>query len=151
MEAALGLLAVRARTRSELEQALRWKGYEEADREQTLQRLADLGYLNDGDFALGRARGLLREGRLGPAGVLHKLMGHGLSGAEAKQALALAQEELAFDPLEAARAALAKRRVGPLDDPKVQARAIRLLVGRGFSPKVARQAAQALDCADDED
>ena len=151
MEAALGFLAVRARTRIELERALRRKGYEEADRVRTLDRLAELGYLNDTSFAIERARGLLRQGRLGPTGVLHKLATHGIPQGAAREALARAQEELSFEPLAAARAVLAKRRLGSLEDPKQKAKAIRLLVGRGFSPRIAIEAAQALDCAGEED
>jgi regulatory protein len=151
IDAALNLLAVRARAKGELDRALKDRGYDEAERAQALGRLAELGYLDDTRFGKERALGMLRSGRFGPTAVVQRLMRHGLPSAAAKEALEAARGELGFDPLASARELLGRKRRGPLDDPKARARAMRLLVGRGFSLQVARQAVGSLDRDGEED
>lgn len=140
MEAALRLLRHRGRSRHELRAALSRKGFHESVQAEVLQRLSELGYLDDAKFARHRAATLLREGKLGSAAVLERLAAHGLDEREAKAALSEAQEELGFDPLVAARALLERRGLWgrPLSD-KERARAARMLAQRGFSQGVVEQ------------
>ncbi len=87
---AVRLLSVRARTRSELEQALTRRGYLPGAREAALKRVAELGYLDDAAYAKGRAAVLLGEGKLAPAGVRRRLVARGVSEADARAAVAQA-------------------------------------------------------------
>ena len=140
MEVALRLLRHRGRSRHELRGALKRHGFRESVREQVLQRLSELGYVDDAKFARHRATTLLRDGKLAGPAVLARLAAHGLDEAEAKAALAAAQEELGFDPLAAARSLLERRGLWgrPLSD-KERARAARMLAQRGFSQGVVEQ------------
>lgn len=140
MEVALRLLRHRGRSRHELRTALARRGFHESVQAQVLQRLAELGYLDDVKFARHRATTLLRDGKLGSAAVLERLSAHGLDEAEAKVALAAAQEELGFDPLAAARSLLDRRGLwGRELSEKERARAARMLAQRGFSQGVVEQ------------
>src|SRR5207253_7159644 len=72
-EVCLRLLALRARSRHELQQAMGRKGFSEQVRQEVLQKLQGFGYLDDARFARDRAASLLRKGRLGPQAVLQRL------------------------------------------------------------------------------
>ncbi|MDQ6879168.1 MAG: RecX family transcriptional regulator [Candidatus Dormibacteraeota bacterium] len=83
---AIGLLARRAHSQSELRQKLRQKGYEPEAIDATMARLGELGYLDDQDFARGlvRRRGSTR----GPLALSAELAAKGVSPAEAGIAVA---------------------------------------------------------------
>ena len=139
-EACLRLLAVRARSQHELRLSLERKGFSAAVRDQVLERLQGLGYVDDARFAQERAASLLRRGRLGPSGVLQRLQAHGLEGEVAREALSTASGAVDFEPLAAARRVLERRGLlGRPLEPKEQARAGRLLHGRGFSEDVIQR------------
>ena len=134
MQLALRLLSLRGRSRRELKLALARKGFAEPQQEAVLDRLAELGYVDDVRFARDRASALLRSGRLGPRAVLQRLFAHGLSEEQAKEALSHAEREVGVDPLEAARLLLQRRGlVGQPLEPKQRAKAARLLRARGFA------------------
>jgi SOS response regulatory protein OraA/RecX len=76
--------------------------------------------------------------------VTHRLLAQGVPEAQVEVALAEAQAELAFDPIEAARAVLARRFKGPLDA-KGAARAARLLASRGFDEAVIEAVVPTVD------
>ena len=137
MNAALRLLSIRGRSRQELKQALTRRGVSLPVIEVVLDRLRELGYLDDTKFAKDRALSLLRNGKFGDRAVLQRLRNHGLSETEAKRALAEAEEELGFDPDAAARAVLERRGLAgrPLTL-KEKGKAARLLQSRGFSAAV---------------
>lgn len=137
LNAALRLLSIRARSRHELTLALHKRGYDDETSAQVLQKLAGFGYLDDVKFARDRALTLLRHGRFGARAVLQRLVAHGIGEAAAKRALQEAEAELAFDPLATARSILDRRGLlGRPLSPKEQAKAARLLLGRGFSRSV---------------
>lgn len=139
-EVCLRLLAVRARSRHELAQALARKGFEPPVRQAALERLDGWGYLNDERFARERASGLLRRGRLGPRAVLQRLAAHGVDKEAARAALAEASSAVEFNAEAAARQVLEKRGLlGRPLTPKERARAGRLLLGRGFSEEVVQR------------
>ncbi|MBX5481464.1 MAG: regulatory protein RecX [Myxococcaceae bacterium] len=137
MNAALRLLSIRARSRHELEVALRRREVPADIAGEVLRRLAELGYLDDGRFAVDRAMALLRRGRLGARAVLQRLRAHGLSETEARRALSAAEAELGGDPLATARAVLERRGLAgrPLTL-KEKGKAARLLQSRGFPASV---------------
>jgi regulatory protein len=139
-EACLRLLAVRARSQHELRLALGRKGFSASVQDQVLERLRGLGYIDDARFAQDRAAALLRRGKFGPAQVLQRLKAHGLEGKVAREALATASGEAAFDPLATARQVLERRGLlGRQLEPREWAKAGRLLHSRGFSEDVIQR------------
>lgn len=140
-ELCLRLLAARARTRHQLNEALEKKGCEESVRLETLAKLSRLGYLDDVRFARARISGLLRDGRLGPGAILEKLCREGVPEALARATLAEEAEALHFDVDAAARRVLESRGLlGRALEPREHARAARLLASRGFAADVVRRA-----------
>jgi regulatory protein len=87
---AIGLLARRAHSQSELRRKLRLRGYQPEAIDAAMAGLLKLGYLNDQDFARGlvRRRGALK----GPLALSAELFAKGVSRAEAEIAVA------EFDP-----------------------------------------------------
>jgi regulatory protein len=83
---AIGLLARRAHSQSELRRKLRLKGYEPEAIDAAMARLLELHYLNDQDFARGlvRRRGAIR----GPLALSAELVAKGVSRAETEAAVA---------------------------------------------------------------
>lgn len=136
-DACLRLLAVRARSRHELEAALERKGFAGPVREAALGQVAAWGYLDDARFAQDRAAVLLQRGRFGPQAVQQRLQAHGLSREEARRAVAQASGSVEFDAEATARGVLEKRGLAgrPLA-PQERARAGRLLASRGFSEEL---------------
>lgn len=134
---ALRWLTIRERTESELRLKLKRKGFEPSEIDAAIERVRNLGYLDDVRFARGRAQALLGRGKLGPRGVAARLAAAGVTREQAKEAVQEAMSER--DELELARAALKKKRVDR-DDPKSRARAARFLLARGFSSDVVRRA-----------
>jgi len=133
---ALGLLAVRWRSRRELEQRLRAAGFEE---EQVSTALADLeraGLIDDGRFARELARA--KSGRLdGNRTVRSALAKAGVAPVVAEEVVL----ELGEDQERAL--ALAENRARPLIglDPQTAFRRLYgLLLRRGYGPDVARDA-----------
>jgi regulatory protein len=88
--AAIGLLARRAHSRSELSLKLRRRGYAPEAVDTAMTRLVELGYLDDRSFAQGvvRRRGAVR----GPLALSAELAAKGVDRAEAEAAVA------GFDP-----------------------------------------------------
>lgn len=134
---ALRLLTLRERTESELRLKLRRKQFEPAEIDAAIERVRQLGYLDDARFAKGRAEALLSRGRLGPRAVAARLAASGVERNQAREAVSNAMSER--DELTLAKAALRKKSVD-LQDPKARARAARFLLGRGFSSDVVRRA-----------
>ncbi|MBI3648536.1 MAG: regulatory protein RecX [Actinobacteria bacterium] len=139
-ERALGLLAVRPRSRRELESRLLRAGFEPEEVQDVLGRLERVGLVDDEDFArqvAEHAFGVRREGR---RAVASRLAARGISGATAAAILADEpgdEEDRALD--------LARSRAGRMsgvDDAKAFARLSSLLQRRGYGPEVARRAAR---------
>ena len=135
-QVALRLLAVRARSRHELQLALARKGFSAREQQLAFAGLERFGYLDDARFARQRALTLLERGGLGRKAVLERLRAHGLPEEQAKRAVAESEAELKFDEAAAARAVLRKRRIFNLADARESARAARTLLSRGFSSTV---------------
>jgi regulatory protein len=130
MDAALRLLSYRARSRKEMANRLKRRGFSAEMVEQTCARLGELGLLNDRQFADSVARERLVFTGKGPRHIIAELRRKGIPQPLIQQAL-----EQAGDEEEAARAVLAKvsRRYAGLD-PRERLRKLRdLLLRRGFS------------------
>jgi regulatory protein len=150
-ERALGLLAVRARSRRELERRLSQAGFEVAEVDDVLERLERVGLVDDRAFArqlADHAFGVKRSGvravavSLAAAGVAREII------AETVDPHA-SEEEARANALAESRAA----RMRSLDPQKAFSRLTSLLMRRGFGPEVARGAARralALDLTEED-
>jgi regulatory protein len=150
-ERALGLLAVRARSRRELERRLLQAGFEATEVADVLERLERVGLIDDDAFAaqvVEHAFGVKRSGRravastLAAAGVPRDVIEKALSGGSE-------DEDERADALAASRAS----RLRSLEPAKAFPRLTSLLVRRGYSPEMARRAARkalAIDGSEDD-
>src|SRR5687767_418709 len=135
-ERALGLLAVRPRSRRELERRLLQARFERDEVRDVLGRLERVGLVDDQAFARQYAEqryGSRREGR--------RAVVSGLRAAGISPQLAEATADGAPDEEEERANALASARAGRLsgvDAPKAFARLTSLLMRRGYSPEIAR-------------
>ena len=150
-ERALGLLAVRARSRRELERRLLQAGFEAEEISDVLERLERVGLVDDEAFARQVADHALGVKRSGRRAVVSTLMAAGVAPDVIEATLAdVGDEDERADALARSRAS----RLSGLDPAKAFARLTSLLVRRGYSPDVARQAARralTVDLDDDSD
>lgn len=141
LDAGLRLLGRRAHSRAELVRKLGRRGYEEAEVGSALDRLMELGYLDDRAFAEGHVR--RRQAGLGPRALSAELSARGVDRQVADGALA------AFDG--EAQLASAIRLVERLHGRRPQAGYREMLdaigpklLRRGFSSAVAMAACRAV-------
>jgi regulatory protein len=139
-ERALGLLAVRQRSRRELERRLVQAGFEPDAVEVELGRLEQVGLIDDAAFAAA-----VVESRMGARGESRRAVGVKLQQAGVDRDIAVAAldeategEQDRADRLAQARAT----RVSGLDPAVGFARVSGFLMRRGYPPGVARQAAR---------
>ncbi len=140
-DAGLRLLTRRAHSRVELRRKLARRGYDEDEIHGALTRLAELGYVNDAEFAAGHVR--RRSGALGPLALSAELAARGVDRHIAGMAVR------AFDrPSQVAAATgLAERlcaRIRPAGYNELLDSVGTRLLRRGFSPAVAREACRAV-------
>src|SRR5260370_4663925 len=90
LQVALRLLAVRGRSRRELQLALTRKGFSAREQELAFAGLERFGYLDDARFARQRALILLERRGLGRKAVLARLRAHRLPEGHARRAVASA-------------------------------------------------------------
>lgn len=139
-ERALGLLAVRARSRRELERRLLGAGFDPEEVDDVLARLEGVGLLDDAAFARQVAEHAFGVRRAGRRGVWSTLAAKGVAAEIIEEVIA----EAGGDE-ERRAAALAESRVARLravELPVAFARLTAFLVRRGYSADVARQAAR---------
>jgi regulatory protein len=139
-ERALGLLAVRARSRRELERRLLQAGFEAEQVGEEIDRLEQVGLADDEAFARDVARHAFGRGGKGRRAVASALAAKGVSGDVA----ALVLDEAPGDEEERAlEVALARAtRVSGVEPQKAFQRLSSLLMRRGFAPDVSRAAAR---------
>ena len=141
LDSGLRYLTGRSHSRLELRRKLARKGFDDDEIEAALNRLVELGYLDDDAFALALVR--RRSGSRGPAALAAELASKGVSRVGVAGALA------AFDPesqLEAATR-LAERLYAEKPVPGYQDMLNRIgakLVRRGYSQSVVREACRAV-------
>jgi regulatory protein len=143
-EAALRLLSYRSRSAAELRRRLLRQDFEPEITDACLAELRERGLLNDADFAAAWVRDRLRFRPRGRKGLLAELRAKGVDAATAGAAI---DEVLESDPdAEAtlARAAAAKWRPRPGEEPvRARRRIEHFLARRGFAADVVREAAAA--------
>jgi regulatory protein len=120
-ELALRALRHRNRSRHELSQRLQRAGISPDEREATLDRLTEAGLVSDERYAEERARSLAQRG-LGDALIRQDLRRQGVEHESVERAMAQLEPE-------DERATRAFERRGG------EARALRYLAGKGFSPE----------------
>ena len=139
-ERALGLLAVRQRSRRELERRLVQAGFGSEDVEQELVRLEDVGLLDDEAFA----RAVVHS-RMGPRGESRRVVAGKLAQAGVSRDIALVVLEEASEGEEERARRLAETKAARMSglEPQVAfQRLYGLLARRGYAPDVARTAAR---------
>jgi len=134
---ALGLLARRAYTEAELRKKL--KAFPEPEVEEAIRRLKDWGYLDDRAYAERFVAA--RKDRFGPHRLRRELLFRGVDEATARELTPEEGEE------ERALALLASRWPRYRGD---RARAVRFLLGRGFSVDAALRAFERLQSEEPE-
>lgn len=138
LQVGLKLVARRARTERELDQALTRAKIEKEARVEVLARLRELGYMDDREVARGRARTLLSRGEA-PRKATRRLLNQGVAAEDARGAVDEAAEGASEAELVAR--ALEKRLRGraPRDDRERQ-RVFRALIAKGHRPAAVAQA-----------
>jgi regulatory protein len=139
-ERALGLLAVRQRSRRELERRLVQAGFEADAVETELGRLEQVELIDDAAFAAA-----VVESRMGARGESRRAVGIKLQQAGVDREVALAALEDAPDGEQERADRLAESRAGRvagLDPMTGFTRVSGFLMRRGYAPAVARQAAR---------
>jgi regulatory protein len=137
-ERALGLLAVRPRSKRELERRLLAARFESQEVEDVLARLERVGLVDDAAFARQFAEHRFGSRKEGARAVLSGLRAAGISADLAASTVEDApdhEEERAFDLV---RARVAKLTGVPPE--KAFARLTSLLMRRGYRPEIARSA-----------
>ena len=139
-ERALGLLAVRQRSRRELERRLHRAGFEQEEIQEELDRLQQVGLIDDEAFARSVAERSFTARKEGRRVVAGRLMSAGIAAdtAEAVLQQAVGDEEERADALAATKAA----RMTGLTPDAASRRLYAMLVRRGYAPDVARHAAR---------
>ncbi|MEQ1833401.1 MAG: regulatory protein RecX [Candidatus Eisenbacteria bacterium] len=142
-EAALKLLERSRRTRTDLEKRLKEKGYAATTVAPVLDRLTEVGLIDDAEYARAWLAG--RWGRK-PAGwrrLQQELRSKGVSDDDVERARdLLAERGNAPDEVESARKVVeqARKRLSRLDEQKQRQRIYALLARRGFGADVIRRA-----------
>ncbi|HEY6567898.1 MAG TPA: regulatory protein RecX [Actinomycetota bacterium] len=149
-ERALGLLAVRPRSRRELERRLLAASFERSEVDDVLARLERVGLVDDHEFARQMAEYQYGSRRAGRRAVTGALMEKGI----APEVIAQVIDEAPDDEEDRALALAGSRalRMGSVEPAKAFTRLTGLLVRRGYSPDVARRAARTaltIDQGDD--
>ena len=138
---ALGLLAVRWRSREELRRRLLQAGFEPHDVEPALDDLATSGLIDDDRFAREMARDQALRRRVGNRAIRAELRRKGVATEVAEAALA----EVPGDDGDRARSFALQRaaRLGGVAPEAAYRRLHGALVRRGFAPAMAREAARS--------
>jgi regulatory protein len=146
-ERALGLLAVRPRSRRELERRLVAAGFEATEVDDVLARLEGVGLIDDEAFARQMAEYHFGSRRAGRRAVTSALLARGIAPDLAAEVADAAPDDEADRALGLARARAA--RLANVEPAKAFGRLTSLLVRRGYAPEIARSAARrALDIDD---
>lgn len=92
LELAARALRHRDRSKAEVDRRLARAGVDESHRLQALERLEQIGYVDDRRYAAGRVEALSTRG-LGDAAIRHDLETHGVGGEDVEAALAAVEPE----------------------------------------------------------
>ncbi len=151
-DACLRLLAVRARSRAELAQRLAAKGFTPEIVESTLQRLAEVGLVDDAAFAEQWVNSRHTYSGKGRQALAQELRRKGVAPSDAAAALAAVSDD--DERVRAADMVRRKLRTMPrdLERDKALRRLVGMLARRGYSQSTAyavvKEEMRALDAAD---
>ena len=138
MTRALNVLGYRARAEGELRERLERAGYTDGTVDAVVERLRELGYLDDGDFARNAAREKSR--RYGPRRILVDLRHKGVDDEVARGAV---EEEFSGDEEIGAAARAAERRYNTGERSEALVRRVYgFLARRGYSAGVCAEIAK---------
>jgi regulatory protein len=138
-EAALSLLSHRQRTAKELARRLAGKGHDAAVAGEVVERLEDVGLVDDDAFARAFVRDRVRLKPKGRRVLQQELRAKGVSGETARAAIDGVLEAEETDDLALARQAAARWRPRPGEDPRrARARLHGFLARRGFGGDALR-------------
>lgn len=139
-ERALGLLAVRQRSRRELERRLLHAGFEADEVGDELERLERVGLIDDEAFARALVEHAVVRRKEARRVIAGRLAAAGVAGDAAASVL----DDVAIDEESQADALAAERapRLAGLPAEKAFRRLAGLLMRRGYPPEVARRAAR---------
>ena len=139
MEYAMKYLTVKDRTVSEMQAYLDSKEFGEADVDAAMQRLTELGLLDDARYAKRFVETRLSTKPISRRHLWEQLKSHGLSDEDINAAL---ESVNADDEAENARAVAKKfvRQFASLDPEKRRERVLSRLIARGYSYDVSRRA-----------
>lgn len=145
-ETALAYLGHKARTEQEVRRKLSRSGYDEAVIERSVDRLRELGYLDDAAYARAYVQARFRNRRYGPKRLRADLFKRGVAARHIDAVLdeLVGQEDM----LEAARGHAEKRwpRLAREADPyKRRKKLSDYLVRRGFSYDIARRVVEEME------
>ena len=139
LDKAVGMLALRARSRGEIEQGLRRNGFADETIKMVIYKLESNQLLNDQEFACQWANYRMRQ-KYGPRRIAQELKMKGITGEDAEKALSeMEEEDYLEDAIVIARKA--SLRLKPTDDlRKARQKISAAVVRRGYDWEVARQA-----------
>jgi regulatory protein len=146
-ERALRLLAVRPRARRELESRLRQAGFETAEVASELDRLEEVGLLDDGAFARELSDHHMTVRGSSRRAVAAALASKGVSRETIDQTLAGMEEDESVRALEVAMDRA--RRLTSLRPEAAYGRLVSFLARRGYDSGISREAARAALGLDD--
>jgi len=146
-ERALRLLAVRPRARRELESRLRQAGFETAEVSSELDRLEEVGLLDDGAFARELAEHHLTVRGSARRAVAGALASKGVSRETIDRTLAGLEQDESVRALEVATERA--RRLTSLRPEVAYGRLVSFLARRGYDGGISREAARAALGLDD--
>lgn len=144
-DAATAALALRGRSRRELERWLMQRKHAASDIRSALERLDDLGFLNDESYARSYARAKMAGGKTSRRRIAMELSRKGIARELVDRVIREAGEEEGFDERGALEAA-AERRARSLSklEPEVARRRLMgFLLRRGFGGEEVRKVVQA--------
>jgi regulatory protein len=153
LDKALDLLAVRARSASELRQRLRRRDADATDITWVIDRLGAQGYLDDAQFARQYARTRIVGGGVSRRRLQDELHRRGVERETASEAIDDTLADVRLDEHSAARDAARKRlrSMGDVDPAVARRRLYGFLARRGYEPDVvSRVLREVLDGRDDE-
>ena len=133
---ALAALRRRERSRAELDEWLFKRGYEESDRRAALDRLEQVGELDDSRFARRYAEDKRELSGWGPERIREALMARGVPFDEVESAL---DADSYTEQLDRATELL-ERKGGDLDSDVARGRALGFLTRRGYEYEIAYEA-----------
>lgn len=144
MRAALRLLSVRARSRQEIMERLRRRGFASGVVAEVVQDLIGRGLVDDRAFALQRARARVLNRHLSPRWLTRELRDKGVAEEIVDATVRQVFQEIDED--EVARAGALKRlkALGDASSAVVQRRLAAYLLRRGFSSETAQRVIIAL-------